>query len=137
MKRYIITLALCIFVLSDTSFADAKDNQGYIVKLYFGRTMKDDKNNISYVSDNMFKNFENKYITPAFPDGYTENDARGYWRSPTGTTYSEKTKVVTILADDKSKQLEQKVHNLVNVYEKSYHQESVLVTYTKTDYSFI
>lgn len=49
----------------------------------------------------------------------------------------EKTKVVTILADDKSKQLEQKVNNLVNVYEKTYHQESVLVTYTKTDYSFI
>ncbi|WP_150463615.1 DUF3574 domain-containing protein [Francisella sp. XLW-1] len=137
MKRYIITLALCIFVLSDTGFADTKDNQGYIVKLYFGRTMKDDKDNISYVSDKMFKNFENKYITPSFPDGYTENDARGYWRSPTGTTYSEKTKVVTILADDKSKQLEQKVSNLVNVYEKAYHQESVLVTYTKTDYSFI
>ncbi len=90
--------------------------------------MKDDKDNISYVSDKMFKNFENKYITPAFPDGYTENDARGYWRSPTGTTYSKKTKVVTILADDKSKQLEQKVNNLVNVYEKAYHQESVLVS---------
>ncbi|XSZ46887.1 DUF3574 domain-containing protein [Francisella noatunensis] len=62
-------------MLSDTGFADTKDNKGYIVKLYFSRTMKDDKDNISYVSDKMFKNFENKYITPAFPDGYTENDA--------------------------------------------------------------
>nr|WP_245323101.1 DUF3574 domain-containing protein [Francisella sp. LA112445] len=99
--------------------------------------MKDNKNKVSYVSDKMFENFENKYLTPAFPDGYTENNARGYWRSPTGTTYSEKTKVVTILTDNKSKQLEQKVNHLVNVYKKLYHQESVLVTYTKTDYSFI
>ncbi|MHA5054980.1 DUF3574 domain-containing protein [Streptomyces sp. SD15] len=78
------------------------------------------------VSDRQFKDFIDRQVTPAFPDGLTVQDGRGQWRDAHGTIERERSYELILLypqaAADAS---DRKVEKIRTAYEKTFGQESV------------
>ncbi|MEU9284802.1 DUF3574 domain-containing protein [Streptomyces sp. NPDC048275] len=78
------------------------------------------------VSDRQFKDFIDRRVTPAFPDGLTVQDGRGQWRDAHGTIERERSYELILLypqaAADAS---DRKVEEIRTAYEKTFGQESV------------
>lgn len=81
------------------------------------------------VSEADWNRFCDRYVSPAFPDGYTVLDAAGHWRPGTGPALKEKTKIIVVAAP--AGDLE-KVRETARRYREQFDQESVLISYTDT-----
>jgi hypothetical protein len=91
----------------------------YWLQLFFGRTA---------VNDVEWRDFVEKNIAPAFPDGFTIVDAQGAWRAPGSTrTLSEPSAVLLIAAPDTPEVLA-RVETLIDAYKQRFHQQSVGLT---------
>ena len=68
-----------------------------IYDLYFGRSVA----GRAEVSDTEWRDFRDRVITPALPNGYTVQDGQGAWMNPrTRSTISEATKILTVALPD-------------------------------------
>ena len=68
----------------------------------------------------------------AFPGGHTIIDAQGHWRSAANLPITEPTVIIEVLTDD-----ENTVRKLAGNYKALAFQESVLITKTEVDASFV
>lgn len=92
-------------------------------ELYFGR----DKPDGSLVSDDEWKDFLDREVTPRFPDGFTTLDAAGQYRDKSGKIVKEPSKVLVFLYEKKDqKTASSKIDEIREVYCKKFNQESVL-----------
>ena len=89
--------------------------------LFFGRDIPGG----GEVSETDFETFLNNVITPRFPDGLTVFDANGQFRDSTGTIIKEKSKYLTIFAEDNSIN-NVSIYDIGQAYIKQFNQESVL-----------
>ena len=98
-----------------------------VAELFFGRDIAPQYRQAlgPMVTEAQWRGFERTVLTPAFPDGLTEIDARGQWRDPaTGTIVREPTKTVIIAAPD-TDQTRDRLTEVMNRYRSEFHQQSV------------
>ena len=86
------------------------------------------------VSEEAWRSFCDKYVSAAFPDGYTVFDATGYWRSDSGTTAKERSKIILIVAPADARS---KVLSVANQYREQFSQETVLVSSSSAEADFV
>jgi hypothetical protein len=96
--------------------------------LFFGRNIAGG----GEVSEAEFQNFVDREITSLFPDGLTIFDADGQFLDSTNTLIEEKTKVVTIFAEDNKKN-DRNIQKIVTAYLQQFQQESVLQVTNEDD----
>jgi DNA/RNA-binding domain of Phe-tRNA-synthetase-like protein len=96
--------------------------------LFFGRNIAGG----GEVSEAEFQRFVDREITPLFPDGLTIFDADGQFLDSNNTLIEEKTKVVTIFAEDSQKSA-RRIQKIVNAYLQQFQQESVLQVTNEDD----
>jgi hypothetical protein len=109
--------AISIGILFNVKVEAALIQQG----LFFGRDIPGG----GEVSETDFETFLNNVITPRFPDGLTVYDANGQFKNSTGTIIKEKSKYVTIFAEDNSIN-NASIYDIGQAYLKQFNQESVL-----------
>jgi hypothetical protein len=90
-------------------------------ELYFGRNRK----GAAEVSEDEWRGFLGRAVTPRFPAGFTVWEARGQWRGADGTIEEEKSKVLAVFhpADEASRGA---VDSIVAAYRTEFAQEAVL-----------
>ena len=88
--------------------------------LYFGRTRP--KGSVSELEWQMFLRDE---VTPRFPEGLTVWEAEGQWRTPGGSIDHEQSKVLLLVHPDTTA-ARQSVQAVIEVYRKTFEQQSVL-----------
>lgn len=91
-------------------------------ELYFGSGKPDG----SAVTAEEFQNFVDKEINPAFPDGLTEETARGEWRGASGLSVKETTFVVILLYPRSDTKADGEIDAIRTDYKRFFDQESVL-----------
>lgn len=90
-------------------------------ELYFGRNRK----GATEVSEEEWRGFLGRIVTPRFPAGFTVWEARGQWRGADGTIEEEKSKVLAVFhpPDEPSRSA---VDTVVAAYRTEFSQEAVL-----------
>ena len=90
-------------------------------ELYFGRNRKGG----AEISEEEWRGFLGRTVTPRFPNGFTVWDARGQWRGADGTIEEEQSKVLAVFhpADAGSRS---SVDTIVATYRMAFQQEAVL-----------
>lgn len=90
-------------------------------ELYFGRNRK----GAPEISDEEWRGFLGRAVTPRFPAGFSVWEARGQWRGADGTIEEEKSKVLAIFhpPDEASRGA---VDSIVAAYRAEFNQEAVL-----------
>ncbi len=90
-------------------------------ELYFGRNRKGG----AEISEDEWRAFLTRTVTPRFPNGFTVWDARGQWRGADGTIEEEQSKVLAVFhpADAASRGA---VDTIVAAYRSEFRQEAVL-----------
>ena len=114
---------ICVFLLCGTVFSGCAAGNGPSCreyKVYCGMSSKSGE-----VSDAAWKRFCDKYVSAAFPGGYTVLDAAGYWRSGPDVTAQERAKVILIVAPADARE---KVLSVARQYRKEFDQEAVLIS---------
>ena len=95
----------------------------YRTELYFGR----DKSDGTVVSDDDWKEFLEREVTPRFPDGFTTLDGSGQYRDKSGKIVRESSKVLVFLyAKKDQKAASSRIDEIRAAYCKTFSQESVL-----------
>jgi hypothetical protein len=93
-------LALLFLLLSACTGPSCQPNGGQIMRiytLYFGRSVA----GRAEVTDREWRDFRDKVVSPALPEGYTVLDGQGAWMNPRShTTISEATKVLVVALPD-------------------------------------
>ncbi len=119
MRNSVRILAVVVLLLAFglSGCATSKWNR---YELYMGQTYQDGK---KQVSSERFQVFLSKQVTPKFSDGYTIFDAQGFWGGKKGLTYSERSKVLMIVSEDKD--AEQRVDEIAKAYKDIFKQEAV------------
>ncbi len=116
MRKCIIILLL-IIVLSACSSQPKWARH----ELYFGRSSDNGK---EIISNEDWDAFLEENIVPAFPDGFTIIDAKGYWKGD-GKTYQEPSTILMVVAINDIK-TDNKVKDIASAYAKRFDQGSVL-----------
>ncbi len=98
-------------------------------KVYCGMSSRNGE-----ISEEAWKRFCDKYVSAAFPDGYTVLDAAGYWRAAPDTTARERAKIILIVAPADARA---KVLSVARQYREQFDQESVLVSSSITEADFV
>lgn len=90
-------------------------------ELYFGRNRKGGPE----VSEEEWRGFLERAVTPRFPAGFTVWEARGQWRGADGAIEEEKSKVLAVFhpPDPASRGA---ADSIVAAYRSEFHQEAVL-----------
>ena len=90
-------------------------------ELYFGRNRK----GAAEVTDEEWRGFLGRIVTPRFPAGFTVWEARGQWRGADGAIEEEKSKVLAVFhpPDEASRSA---VDTVVAAYRTEFRQEAVL-----------
>jgi hypothetical protein len=92
-------------------------------ELYFGLSRPDG----SLVTDDQWKDFLDKEVTPRFPDGFTVLDGSGQYRDKNGVITKERSKVLIVLYSKKDRKSSgAKIDEIRAAYVKQFNQESVL-----------
>ena len=86
------------------------------------------------VSEADWLRFCDRYVSTAFPDGYTVIDAAGYWRSGSQTTAKERAKIILIVAPAGARE---KVRSVARQYRKQFQQEAVLISCSDAEADFV
>ena len=98
-------------------------------KVYCGMSSRNGE-----VSEDAWLCFCDKYVSAAFPGGYTVFDAAGYWRSEQNATAKERAKIILIVAPENDRE---KVFSVAERYRKQFHQESVLISCSEIEADFV
>lgn len=98
--------------------------------LYFGLSTSQGP-----VTLTQWDNFLNKEVTPRFPDGLTALDAKGQWRNAKGVIGKEPTKVLILIHPDSAGE-DKAVQDVIDIYKKEFHQESVMKVRSRPEVSF-
>ena len=109
---------LCGLVLSGCAAADSAACREY--KICCGLSSKHGE-----VSEEAWRQFCDRHVSAAFPDGYTVVDATGYWRTGSNATASERAKVILIVAPAAARE---KVRSVAQRYREEHGQEAVLIS---------
>ena len=91
-------------------------------ELFFGLSKPDG----TMVTENQFKDFLDKVITPRFPDGLTVLMGEGRFRTKEGNIMAEKSVVVIILYPVVAGGKHQHIETIREAYKSAFQQESVL-----------
>jgi hypothetical protein len=95
-----------------------------IFDLYFGRSVS----GRAAISDTEWRDFRDRVITPALPDGYTVLDGQGAWRNPhSNTTISEATKILVVALPD-APESQSVINGIRSNWEHRFHQYVVGMT---------
>jgi hypothetical protein len=96
---------------------------GFFVQedLYFGRNIPGG----GEVSESQFQTFVDSVVTPRFPAGLTIFNANGQFRDNTGITIQERSKVLTLFADNTSA-TQASINAVAAAYRQQFMQQSVL-----------
>ena len=108
-------------------------NQKILIKdeLYFGLT----KPGGSTISDVEWQQFLNTIITPRFHEGLTVLDCYGQYLNSNSLLVKEKSKVV-ILIYENSPEKNRAIAEIIDIYKRTFQQESVLRVTTEAKVSF-
>ena len=123
MKKTIRIFGICCFLLCGVLFsgcAAEKVSARREYKVYCGMSSKKGE-----VSEAAWQRFCGKYVSAAFPDGYTVLEATGYWRSA-----KERSKIILIVAPAAARE---KVLSVARQYQKDFDQSSVLISCSETE----
>ncbi|MGW7531955.1 DUF3574 domain-containing protein [Amycolatopsis sp. NPDC054798] len=101
-------------------------------ELYFGTS----KPGGGEVSEKEFADFSAKDITPRFPDGFTQLEGTGQWRSGTGTVVREHSIVLVVLYPPTNQHANDDLEQIRTDYKHLFDQESVLRTDSTARVSF-
>jgi hypothetical protein len=96
--------------------------EGIVSRLYFGQTTP-----AGIVTEAQWRSFVLESVTPRFPSGFTELQARGRWRDGRGAMIDEATRIVEI-AHDGAPVSNALVRVVAADYKSRFEQQSVLVT---------
>ncbi len=124
----VLAVVVLLFAFGLSGCATGKWNR---YELYMGQTYQDGKKRIS---TKRFQTFLSKEVTPKFSDGYTVFDAQGFWGGKGGFTYSERSKVLMVVSEDKD--AEQRVDAIAKAYKDEFKQESVLKIISPVEIGF-
>jgi hypothetical protein len=95
-----IVLLMVLLLSGCGGASQCQSGGGHVMRifdLYFGRS----STGRAQVTESEWRDFRDKVITPALPDGYTVLDGQGAWRSPrSNTTISEATKILIVALPD-------------------------------------
>ena len=97
-------------------------SEGLVSRLYFGQTTP-----TGVVTEAQWRAFVMESLTPRFPTGFTELQARGRWQDRRGTVVDEATRIVEI-AHDGTPVSHARVRVVAADYKSRFAQQSVLVT---------
>lgn len=101
--------------------------------LYFGRNIPGG----GQVTTQQWSTFSDSILTPSFPGGYTETDAKGKWvDAGIGKTIAEDTKRITVIGKRSAKRNSQ-LNQITQAYIHRFHQQAVLRVDTKIRYRLI
>lgn len=90
-------------------------------RIYFGFNTPDGQ-----VSDEQWRLFLEKEVTPRFPAGLTVVEARGQWRNNAHAVEREQSRIVEILHENNA-EAGARIDKLVSEYKSRFQQEAVLV----------
>jgi len=93
--------------------------------LYFGLSQPTGDAVPSPITEAEWDAFLRDHVTPRFPAGLTVLEATGQWREATGVITHERSKVLTLLHQD-TPEARNTLADLVGIYKRTFHQESVL-----------
>ena len=125
MRR--ISFIACLFaalVLAAPSFAQPQD--AVETSLYFGLALE----NGGEVSEEAWRVFLAREVTPRFPDGFTVADAYGQWRDPSladAPSIREKTKLL-IIVHPGTEETDAAITEIKSLYKSRFGQKSVFHT---------
>ena len=95
-----------------------------IYTLYFGQSVRDR----APVTDQEWRDFRNRVITPALPNGYTVSVGQGAWMNPrTHVTTAEATKVLVVTMPEASGSLTV-INGIRSSWQHRFHQYVVGMT---------
>jgi len=97
-------------------------------KIYCGMTSERGE-----VSEAAWQRFCDRYVSAAFPDGYTVVDATGYWRS-SAVAAKERSKVIVIVAPAAACE---KVRSVARRYREEFGQQAVLISASDADMELV
>lgn len=87
------------------------------------------------VTEEEWQSFCDRYVSAAFPDGYTVLDGTGYWRSGRRSiTVRERSKIILVIAPADARE---KVLSVARQYRERFGQESVLVSGSAAEAEFV
>ena len=88
--------------------------------LYFGLSHPS-----GMISESQWQSFLRNEVTPRFPNGLTVWEANGQWRRSDGHIGRERAKVLLLVHEEKPV-VRGAIREIVEVYKRDFHQESVL-----------
>ena len=100
-------------------------------ELYFGRSFD---NGEQIITDEDWDTFLEESIVPAFQDGFTIMDAKGYWKDD-DKTYHEPSNILMVVALDNI-ETESKIMDIATTYVERFKQNSVLHIKSSADVRF-
>ena len=132
-KRLYPIIALISAVIMSTAYAGQNScpvgmESFHEYRLFFGRSEHNAQGDtIMTVDDEAWEQFLKHEITPRFPDGLTVLDARGQFKTPSGTILKEHTKVVIILVPPGGDSMN-RIDEIVHTYGQKFQQRFFLRT---------
>jgi len=90
-------------------------------EIYFGMNRPDG----SKVSAEQWEMFEDQYVMPRFPKGFTVIQANGIWQGASNMSEKESTKVLRLMHPNTLRS-ERAVIEIIRAYKSTFHQESVM-----------
>jgi hypothetical protein len=91
-------------------------------ELYFG-SLKPDQ---SMVTDQEFRRFVNRVVTPRFPDGLTLLKGRGQFKNSAGVIIREESRVLILFYPPQQLDANKNIQDIRDAYKSEFQQESVL-----------
>lgn len=125
-RRFVLTVAAAMVLGGAAASAAAADSPDSSLwkrtELFFGTS----KPNGGEVSEKEFADFSAKDITPRFPDGFTQLEGTGQWRSGTGAVIREHSIVLVVLYSPANQHANEDLEQIRTDYKHLFDQESVL-----------
>lgn len=132
LAAYLSCAMLFISLLPSTGFPNTSITKQHVTlivdrffrtELYFGLLKRDG----SVVTEDEWKDFLDKQVTPRFPDGFTVLDGSGQYRDKKGVIAKERSKVLIVLYSKKDRNTGgAKLDEIRAAYVKQFNQESVM-----------
>jgi hypothetical protein len=117
--------------LRETSDTNTKQTTLLKDELYFGLT----KPGGEPVSESEWQEFVSAFITPRFREGLTVLDGSGQFLNSSGILIRENSKIV-ILIYESSPEKNQAINEIIEIYKRTFQQESVLRATSEVKVSF-
>ncbi|MBB1157801.1 DUF3574 domain-containing protein [Amycolatopsis dendrobii] len=137
-RRFVLTTAAAMVLGGGVTAASAATTASpdsslwKRTELYFGTA----KPNGGEVTEKEFADFSAKDITPRFPDGFTQLEGTGQWRSGGGEVVREHSIVLVVLYPPTNQHANEDLEQIRTDYKHLFDQESVLRTDSTARVSF-